>query len=145
SRSSRTCRDADAAHPGHRVRHPGGMRERSVLVAPPSDAEQPGRWSWAVALSAMAFAVAALVLRARNAAIEPDVGELYLTDVWVSVTLPAVGAYLLTRTRARLLGLLLVSMAVIALGSAGAMWAVHLHLTRADPGLLASVAAWPAT
>lgn len=122
------------------------MQESSFVVASPTDDQRPAwGWVWVVALSAIALAVAALVLRARNAAIEPDVGELYLTDVWVSVTLPPVGAYLLTRSRARLLGLLLLSTALLALGSAGAMWAVHLHLTRADPGLVASAAAWPAT
>lgn len=122
------------------------MPERARLEASPTDDRPQARgWAWVVALSSIALAVAALVLRTRNAAIEPDVGELYLTDVWVSVTLPPVGAYLLTRTRARLLGLLLLATAVLALGSAGAMWAVHLHLTRADPGPVASAAAWPAT
>jgi len=115
-----------------------------VLVASPTETQRQG-WVWVVALAGTASAVAALVLRARNAAIEPEVGELYQTDVWVSVTLPPVGAYLLTRARARLLGLLLLSTALLALGSAGAMWAMHLHLTRADPGPLASAAAWPAT
>ena len=109
------------------------------------DAGHRWAWTWLVAVAAVALAIAALVLRARNAAIDPDMGELYLTDVWVSVTLPSVGAWLLTRGRARLLGLLLTSTAVVALGAAGAMWAVHLHLTRADPGVLASLAAWPAT
>lgn len=100
---------------------------------------------WLVAVGAVACAVAALVLHASNAARTADLGEVYVADVWVSLAVPPVGAYLFTRTRARLLGAMLLSTAALSVGSLSAMYAIHANLTDPDGSLLGSLGAWMAT
>lgn len=101
--------------------------------------------AWATAMAAVGCSVAALVVHAANAARSDDIGELYLADVWISVAAPPVGAYLLTRTRARLLGAMLLATALLSLGGLAATYATHRTLTTDGDGVLTAAGSWLAT
>ena len=91
-----------------------------------------------------AAAVASLVVHARTAAYLDDSSELYLTDVWISIFLPPVGAYLIVRERATLLGWLFISAALTGFGQLGGAYGTHSEATGANQ-LLADPMTWLAT
>lgn len=105
--------------------------------------------AWTAATVSVLCATAGLVIRARNAAVDPTLDELYLSDVWISFVAPVIGAYLISRTNARLLGWLLMCTGALGIGSAAANYALHLHLgagsDASDPSAAVQVGSWLAT
>lgn len=95
-----------------------------------------------VATVAVGCGIAALVLHARNAAALGDAAELYLADVWISVMVPPVGAFLIVRGRRLLLGSVLLSVALLSLGGVAGTGATYLTAVRGADGFAPAALAW---
>ncbi|GAA4574697.1 sensor histidine kinase [Planotetraspora kaengkrachanensis] len=116
------------------------------------------RWmaagAWIIAGSAAALTVAGLIVGMRNvAALGSGYRDLFLTDVWVGLVFPVVGAWLLSPNRARQghehrVGRLLVSTGLLALCGFCGQVATLLLATGRQPDMagpaVASASAWVA-
>lgn len=116
----------------------------SAALAPSTVGAPPllTRAAWPVAAAAGLLTVVALVLYARNAAALGRPDQLYLADVWLGLVLPVLGAVVLRRGGAPLLGLVLLSGALLALTDAVGQLAIYqLHVVAAH-NTVADLAAW---
>ncbi len=99
----------------------------------------------AVGLGSLALVVVALVLHARNAALDDGYRELYLADVWVAVLFPLLGSWLVLSRQLGAVGVVLLAQFFVGLGLVGAELATFVQYTDGPPLLVALgswVAAW---
>lgn len=71
--------------------------------------------------------------------------ELYLADVWLAMLVPSLGAYQVTRGRHLLLGGVLLSTALLAVGGVAGTGATFITAVRGSEGLFPAALAWVAT
>ena len=104
---------------------------------------RPGAIVAAVALLAVAASVVALLLHGRAAALSGAVGDLHLTDVWLGLLLPPVGAWLVTRRRLGAVGGVLLLQGFVALAGLAGQVARYAQLTD-GPASVVGVGSWVA-
>lgn len=103
------------------------------------------RSAWSVVGVSLALTVTALVLDARNAARIGRADDVFLADVWVSVVVPPVGAYLIRHLGNLRLGAVLLATASLSVTDAAGQYATYASVVRPSGGLLPEAATWLAT
>ena len=103
------------------------------------------RSAWPVVGLSLALTVTALVLDARNAAHIGRADDMFLADVWVSVVVPPVGAYLIGHVGNLRLGAVLLATASLSVTNAAGQYATYASVVRPSGGPLPEAATWLAT